>query len=507
MDQENDVKSCVETKTIKNVPIWMLLTFLSVTVATAVLLEIGVSDYKLWKTEKINVSASINTSLNNYHKFAVYPTIKSSDIHLHHVLEILGQMGYKQTAINEDDWDFLWAHEYPFNKMGTRMRNILPYQTVNHFPGIGFITSKVDLSTASLPFMPKAFRLPEQKDEFLQYARDNPDSIFVEKDNQHRSIKIRPPKAINLNASNSFVQEYVQNPFLVDGHKFDIGVYIVLTSIEPLLIYMYTGDVLFRYCPDKYYPFDDTNVNQYVVGNDYLPTWEVSSLRKYFETFRGGMRSSFDAYVRDQSLDPSVIWLQVEEIVRLTILSKIKNIAIAMQPFKNGKYFELLRFDLIVDEKFRVHLMEVNMSPNLSSVHFKPNALLYQQILYNVLNLVGVGSPIRTDKRFFDEEETITSDKNVAVNLNDCAKYTCYKSCNKPECDLCLSCLKASEVNILRKAHYEHLHKMEMKRIFPKTIADPDRLNIQEETENLSTRNAWLTRWFHQKCKDDRSWC
>lgn len=374
------------------------MAFLLITIATPVLLEFGYLDKRLWKTEKINDVQPTDTSVNIYHKFAIYPPFKPTDIHLHHILEILRQMGYKQTSIN-DDWNLLWAHEYPFLKMGARMRNILPHQIVNHFPGIGFISSKVDLSTASLPFMPKAFRWPEQKEEFAKFVKDNPDSIFVEKNNKHRSIKIQPSNSINLSASDSFLQEYVQNPFLVDGHKFDVGVYIVLTSIEPLMIYMYTGDILFRYCPNKYYPLDYANVNQYVIGNDYLPTWEIPSLIKYFERFGGSMRSSFDAYVRDQSLDPSVIWLQVDEIVRQTILSKINNIAKAMQPFKNGKYFELLRFDLIVDDKLQVHLMEVNMSPNLSSAHFKPNALLYQQILYNVLNLVGVGSPLLTDKR------------------------------------------------------------------------------------------------------------
>ncbi|XP_039968539.1 probable tubulin polyglutamylase ttll-15 [Bactrocera tryoni] len=501
-----DKQSGNEPKSSKDVPVRIILVFLLITTVTAVLLEFGIPDNRLWKTEKIVEVQPSEASEINYYKFAIYPPFKPSEKHLHHVIEILGQMGYKQTSMNNENWSLLWAHEYPFLKMGTRIRNILSRQIVNHFPGIGFITSKVDLSTAAFPFMPKAFRLPEQQAEFLKFAMDNPDSIFVEKNNKHRSIKIRPLNSINLNASDCFIQEYVQKPFLVDGHKFDVGVYIVLTSIEPLIVYMYEGDILFRYCPEKYYPFDAENINKYVIGNDYLPTWEVPSLIKYFERFGGSMRSSFDAYVRDQFLDPSVIWEQVEEIVRQTILSKKNNILKAMQPFKTGKYFELLRFDLIVDDNLQVYLMEVNMSPNLSSAHFKPNALLYQQVLYNVLNLVGVGSPLRIDKRIFDDEK-ITSDKSIAVNLNDCAKYACHKSCNKSECDLCLSCLKASEVNILKKAHYEHLHKMEMKRIFPKAMVNPDYFNPQVEIQNLSTRDGWLTRWFYKKCKDNRSWC
>ena len=43
-----------------------------------------------------------------------------------------------------------------------------------------------------------------------------------------------------------FVQEYIANPLLVDGRKFDIGVYTVLTSIDPLRVYVYDREVLMR---------------------------------------------------------------------------------------------------------------------------------------------------------------------------------------------------------------------------------------------------------------------
>jgi tubulin monoglycylase TTLL15 len=59
----------------------------------------------------------------------------------------------------------------------------------------------------------------------------------------------------------------------VDGYKFDIGIYTMITSIDPLRIYIYNGDSLLRFCPQKYYPFDPTNRDKYVVHDDYRPTW------------------------------------------------------------------------------------------------------------------------------------------------------------------------------------------------------------------------------------------
>jgi hypothetical protein len=35
------------------------------------------------------------------------------------------------------------------------------------------------------------------------------------------------------------VSQYVDNPLLVDGYKFDLRIYVALTSINPLRIYIY----------------------------------------------------------------------------------------------------------------------------------------------------------------------------------------------------------------------------------------------------------------------------
>lgn len=33
---------------------------------------------------------------------------------------------------------------------------------------------------------------------------------------------------------------------------------------------------------------------------------------------------------------------------------------------------------------------QVNMSPNLSSAHYRPNRLLYEQVLFNLFAIVGL---------------------------------------------------------------------------------------------------------------------
>ena len=37
-----------------------------------------------------------------------------------------------------------------------------------------------------------------------------------------------------------------------------------------------------RFCPDEYYPFEPTNINKYVITDEYKPPWEIPKMAKYY---------------------------------------------------------------------------------------------------------------------------------------------------------------------------------------------------------------------------------
>lgn len=192
----------------------------------------------------------------------------------------------------------------------------------------------------------------------------------------------------------------------------------------------------------------------------------------------------------------------------------------------------MMRFDLIIDDNMKVYLMEANMSPNLSSQHFTQNTLLYEQVIFNLLNLVGVGSSlhreslrkqygklislqfffkenslISTFRRTNDVEQMLSSDKSIAVFADQCAKPKCAESCESPECELCRPCLSTQDISDLHMAYREHIYRGDTKRIFPQSI-DPSKLPLTEDDlSELTAKNRMITKWFAGKCAVDSTWC
>ena len=75
------------------------------------------------------------------------------------------------------------------------------------------------------------------------------------------------------------VSHYIDNPLLMDGLKFDLRIYVCVTSLYPLRIYVY-DEGLVRFATDKYVRPDFFNK---VSKFSHLTNYSINKFNKNFK--------------------------------------------------------------------------------------------------------------------------------------------------------------------------------------------------------------------------------
>lgn len=281
------------------------------------------------------------------------------------IKRVMGRFGHKMVNGSEtDDWDLMWSIEYPFYVFPDKMKALKPLQKVNHFPGIFHLTNKKVMSTNNFhPFIPRAFEFPRMVKEFKEFVKKNPEKKFVVKNEANRGVKIVSIDEIGFESSNQkFYQEFIENPLLFDGRVHDIGVYVLVTSVNPLRIYRFSDDVLLRLCPEKYFPFDAKNIEKYVIYESHKLIFDIPWLQKQVLEFNMTSKSSLEVHLEAMGMKPEDLWKQIDNIIVTLFLENEEKLLKNAESFgKIDNFFELVRFDFIIDDQFKVHLMEINM--------------------------------------------------------------------------------------------------------------------------------------------------
>lgn len=242
---------------------------------------------------------------------------------------IFDQLNYTSVnGSNGDVWDVVWSIEYPYwedyeEVFKPLYKPLKSHQRVNHFPGMNYITKKAFLNSMNndLPYILKSFEFPLMIKEFKEFIKNNPNKKIIEKDIYEGDVKIVALKDVKFATTKKFYQEFMDKPLLIDNRAFDIGVYVLITSIDPLRIYRFDSEIKLRFCHQPYHPFNKQIVDKYVVNENHDHFFEIPSMKKSFEKERVSYKKAFEDYLSNSGHSVKFLQGQIDDAI-ISILQR-----------------------------------------------------------------------------------------------------------------------------------------------------------------------------------------
>ncbi|XP_034188385.1 tubulin monoglutamylase TTLL4 isoform X1 [Osmia lignaria lignaria] len=323
------------------------------------------------------------------------------------LVKILINSGY-QTVLKTNDWSAIWNLSC---KDPTRYQRMKSFQKINSIPGSHNLGNKDSLwnhlskmmkkfGTREYGFMPKTYILPREIQKF--------ENVWLKNGIANTWI-IKPPssgRGQGIKIVNQWweipkwhlvvVQRYITKPKLINGLKFDLRLYVLLTSLNPMRIYIYKeGLVRFasvRYVRggnlnDKYMHLTNSSVNRQ--NPAYVKNDGVNS----FKGHKWSLRCLW-SYLEQEGVDVAELWSKIKDIVVKTFIAVEPTMNVAISEYLVSSYtcYELYGFDILLDENFKPWLLEANILPSLQT-ESPLDTTIKGALIRNVLNMAGYQIP------------------------------------------------------------------------------------------------------------------
>ena len=272
-------------------------------------------------------------------------------------------------------------------------------------------------------YLPETFILPKDKELFDEKMKDyklSTKNLWLVKppdSDQGRGIYLmEKPEDV---CSNCIVNRYIANPHLLNKKKYDLRVYVLITSFNPLIVYVY-DDGLVRLCVDDYTISLESLKNLYIhltntslndksekfkINNDpdaeYGNTWTIKTLRRHFEN-EGFDFDEIMEGIQDFTVKTTITMLESE------INAQIRN------GITDNNLFGLFGIDVLIDNHLKPWLIEFNAFPSFIS-YTRVDSVIKSKLLVDTNNILGIAPYSHITGKHFDGECYFKSDIEESV--------------------------------------------------------------------------------------------
>jgi tubulin polyglutamylase TTLL1 len=254
-----------------------------------------------------------------------------------------------------------------------------------------------------IDFLPVTYTLPGDYSLFAEEFRKNPSSVWIMKPtDKARGIGIfiinklaqikkwaRDNRTQHFSYANCrdtyVVSRYIDNPLLIGHKKFDLRIYVLVTSWKPLVAYKHEQGFA-RFCAVKY----SSDVEE--LDNNFIHLTNVS-IQKYGEDYNEKNGGKWTLKNMIQYLSATKGYHATQKLLHeidSTIIHSLRAVQHLMISDKHC--FECYGYDIIIDDTLRPWLIEVNASPSLSATT-SSDKMMKHTLINDIINVVVPENP------------------------------------------------------------------------------------------------------------------
>ncbi|VDN97046.1 unnamed protein product [Rodentolepis nana] len=320
---------------------------------------------------------------------------------------------FKLTNRNSTEWIGYFGRHIP----SALFRQLKEYQKLNHIPG-SFELGRKDQLTRNINkirnrfcgdvynFYPTTFLLPPEYPSFKNAYRLS----FNNKRKSSNTWIIKPPassRGRGIYLANKLgdipkrkkvvAQKYISDPYLINGSKFDLRLYVYVTSVDPLRIYIHRNGLV-RFASQKYSASQEELGNKFIHLTNFSINKKNANYRPPDESLENFSHKwpldDLWRYLKAKGHDIEKLWEDIKAIAFKTIATATCKMAsmVAQHVRCRESTHEIFGFDVILDSKLRPWLLEVNISPSFHTPTKIDNDIK-AEVVVDLLNLAGFRLP------------------------------------------------------------------------------------------------------------------
>ena len=278
------------------------------------------------------------------------------------------------------------------------LQKLNKYQKFNHFPMGSKVSFKDNLYKnyynllekfpKDYNYMPEAFIFPEDYDKFQTKIKtldlSNKTNLWIIESKNIRKKELGILTDLDL-LKNIKILTHYKSPHLINGKKYEIRLYFLITGFSPLKIYLF-NDGIIKFCNKKY---DLNELIKYSIDKN---TLEFSNIISSNEKSDDNWTLEYlKNYFINKNIVFNKIWEKIKDIIIKTVISVTDTIIPIIKKLKlsSCNLFELFEVDILLDETHNPWLMRIAYNPSMNCDNV--NLLkMKSKLITDIFNIIGI---------------------------------------------------------------------------------------------------------------------